>query len=152
MGNDLVDWSDEWVNRLHTKFNDQITATGQQYPTGVSLVCVAVNNYQPPAQNYDLTITTDQQAAAGIKVGSTDAVRDLIHAVSSTGKKEDLQATVWLNYDGNAYVNGNAVSKKATITSHGDTMSPEFKPSDFGWSHWQEGNYWFDIDVPSRAG
>ena len=152
MGNDLVDWSDEWVNRLHTKFNDQITATGQQYPTGVSLVCVAVNNYQPPAQNYDLTITTDQQAAAGIKVGSTDAVRDLIHAVSSTGKKEDLQATVWLNYDGNAYVNGNAVSKKATITSHGDTMSPEFKPSDFGWSHWQEGNYWFDIDVAKQGG
>lgn len=152
MGNDLVDWSDEWVNRLHTKFNDQITATGQQYPTGVSLVCVAVNNYQPPAQNYDLTITTDQQAAAGIKVGSTDAVRDLIHAVSSTGKKEDLQTTVWLNYDGNAYVNGNAVSKKATITSHGDTMSPEFKPSDFGWSHWQEGNYWFDIDVAKQGG
>lgn len=152
MGNDLVDWSDEWVNKLHTKFNDQITATGQQYPTGVSLVCVAVNNYQPPAQNYDLTITTDQQAAAGIKVGSTDAVRDLIHAVSSTGKKEDLQATVWLNYDGNAYVNGNAVSKKATITSHGDTMSPEFKPSDFGWSHWQEGNYWFDIDVAKQGG
>ena len=152
MGNDLVGWSDEWVNRLHTKFNDQITATGQQYPTGVSLVCVAVNNYQPPAQNYDLTITTDQQAAAGIKVGSTDAVRDLIHAVSSTGKKEDLQATVWLNYDGNAYVNGNAVSKKATITSHGDTMSPEFKPSDFGWSHWQEGNYWFDIDVAKQGG
>lgn len=152
MGNDLVGWSDEWVNKLHTKFNDQITATGQQYPTGVSLVCVAVNNYQPPAQNYDLTITTDQQAAAGIKVGSTDAVRDLIHAVSSTGKKEDLQATVWLNYDGNAYVNGNAVSKKATITSHGDTMSPEFKPSDFGWSHWQEGNYWFDIDVAKQGG
>ena len=152
MGNDLVGWSDEWVNRLHTKFNDQITATGQQYPTGVSLVCVAVNNYQPPAQNYDLTITTDQQAAADIKVGSTDAVRDLIHAVSSTGKKEDLQATVWLNYDGNAYVNGNAVSKKATITSHGDTMSPEFKPSDFGWSHWQEGNYWFDIDVAKQGG
>lgn len=120
-------------------------------PEHTSVIVIVLGENEPPA-NYDLTITTDQQAAAGIKVGSTDAVRDLIHAVSSTGKKEDLQATVWLNYDGNAYVNGNAVSKKATITSHGDTMSPEFKPSDFGWSHWQEGNYWFDIDVAKQGG
>lgn len=82
MGNDLVGWSDEWVNRLHTKFNDQITSTGEQYPTGVSLVCVAVNNYQPPVQE-----TPPAPPTKAIEEGvSADSMTNRTTITTGTGK------------------------------------------------------------------
>ena len=152
MGNDLVGWSDEWVNRLHTKFNDQITATGQQYPTGVSLVCVAVNNYQPPAQDYDLTVSTDLSSPTALQVGATDRITDVIHASNNGSSiKENLTGTAVVHFDGNAYVPAAERSKQITFANSGDTSVDLFGPGDFGWEHWPAGNIWVDVQVPKQG-
>lgn len=150
---DLIGYDSEWVEKVHSKFNSQITETGNLYPTGVSVVCVAVNNNQPP-QDYDLTITTTQKAGSSMVVGDTDAVYDVIHASNGGSSiEEKLKATVVLNYDGqpDGYVASKSVSKTVTIANDGDTNSPNFTPSDFGWDHWQEGTYWFDVKVSKQG-
>lgn len=152
MGNDLVDWSDEWVNKLHTKFNDQITATGQQYPTGVSLVCVAVNNYQPPAQDYDLTVSTDLSSPKALQVGATDRITDVIHASNNGSSiKENLTGTAVVHFDGNAYVPAQTKSKQITFANSGDTTVDLFGPGDFGWEHWPAGSIWVDVQVAKQG-
>ena len=52
---------------MYDKFANQIAVTGQQYPTGVQVVCVAVNNNQPP-HDYDLTVTTNHRQRTDLKV------------------------------------------------------------------------------------
>ena len=152
MGNDLVGWSDEWVNKLHTKFNNQITATGQQYPTGVSLVCVAVNNYQPPAQDYDLTVSTDLSSPKALQVGATDRITDVIHANNNGSSiKENLTGTAVVHFDGNAYVPAAERSKQITFSNSGDTTVDLFGPGDFGWEHWPAGNIWVDVQVAKQG-
>ena len=44
---DLKGYNATWVKKVYDKFANQIAVTGQQYPTGVQVVCVAVNNQQP---------------------------------------------------------------------------------------------------------
>lgn len=29
---------------------------------------------------------------------------------------------------------------------------PSFTPSDFGWSSWEAGRYWYDLDIPAQFG
>ena len=152
MGNDLVGWSDEWVNKLHTKFNDQITSTGQQYPTGVSMVCVAVNNYQPPAQDYDLTVSTDLSSPTALQVGATDRITDVIHASNNGSSiKENLTGTAVVHFDGNAYVPAAERSKQITFANSGDTSVDLFGPGDFGWEHWPAGTIWVDVQVAKQG-
>lgn len=149
---DLKGYDSTWVQKVHDKFTDQITTTGNQYPTGVQVVCVAVNNQQPP-RDYDLTVTTNQQSAA-MKVGSTDPVHDTVHANrNGSGLDESLNATAILHYDGhpNGYVAAKSAAKTFTMKNAGDTRTPDFTPADLGMKHWQHGNYWFDIQVSKQG-
>ena len=149
---DLKGYDSTWVQKVHDKFTDQITTTGNQYPTGVQVVCVAVNNQQPP-RDYDLTVTTNQQSAA-MRVGSTDPVHDTVHANrNGSGLDESLNATAILHYDGhpNGYVAAKSAAKTFTMKNAGDTRTPDFTPADLGMKHWQHGNYWFDIQVSKQG-
>ena len=82
-----------WVKKVYDKFANQIAVTGQQYPTGVQVVCVAVNNQQPP-RDYDLTVTTTHKQKTDLKVGSTDPIGDTLHASNNGSSiKENLNGT-----------------------------------------------------------
>ena len=58
-----------------------------------------------------------------------------------------------LHYKGQAqgYMDAPTVSKSVTIANDGDTASPDFTPSDFGWNLWADGTYWFDIHVSQQS-
>ena len=119
-----------------------------------SLRLIVLAKDQPVPENYGLNVSTRQQTNAGIAVGSTDAVSDSI--VTSRGDStisENVSADVWLNYDGHpaGMVDKKSVKKSVTLPNSGTTTSPSFKPSDFGWDYWQEGTYWFDIDVARQG-
>lgn len=148
MGNDLAGWDAAWVDRGKNKFYQQIAATGQAYPTGVQIVCVAANNKQPP-RDYQLTVTTNQQSG-GMAVGDTKPVHDLIH-VSANGSpiRENLNADVILHYDGHpdGYAPAKESRKPVTVANEGDTQSPDFSPADLGMPYWLEGTYWFDVQI-----
>ena len=128
--------------------------TGQQYPTGVQVVCVAVNNQQPP-RDYDLTVTTTHKQKTDLKVGSTDPIGDTLHASNNGSSiKENLNGTAIIHYEGqkNGYVAAKTVSKPITFANSGDTQLDNLAtPADFGMSHWQEGQYWIDIQVAKQG-
>ncbi|MDF7640280.1 LPXTG cell wall anchor domain-containing protein [Bifidobacterium sp. ESL0784] len=145
----LAGWDSGWLARGKSMFEDGINAQAAATPSGVQVVCLAVNNQQPP-RDYTLGLTTSQQMPAGVVVGATDPVRDLIHATGNGSPiSEDVNANVTLYYGGqpDGYVPGTRVTKIAAIHNNGDSWSPLFVPSDLGMSHWQEGPYWFDVGV-----
>ena len=110
--------------KVYDKFANQIAVTGQQYPTGVQVVCVAVNNNQPP-HDYDLTVTTNHRQRTDLKVGSTDPIGDTLHASSNGSSiKENLNGTAIIHYEGqkNGYVAAKTVSKPITFANSGDTQ------------------------------
>lgn len=159
--NALGDKSDElkgydstWVQKVHDKFTDQTTTTGNQYPTGVQVVCVAVNNQQPP-HDYDLTVTTNHRQRTDLKVGSTTPIGDTLHASNNgSGIKENLNGTAVIHYEGqkNGYVAPKTVSKPIAFANSGDTQLDRLAtPEDFGMGHWQEGRYWIDIQVSKQG-
>ena len=152
---DLKGYDSTWIQKVHDKFTDQITTTGNQYPTGVQVVCVAVNNQQPP-HDYDLTVTTNHKQRTDLKVGSTDPIGDTLHASNNaSGIKENLHGTAIIHYEGqkNGYVAARTVSKPITFANNGDTQLDRLAtPADFGMGHWQEGQYWIDIQVAKQGG
>ena len=152
---DLKGYDSTWVQKVHDKFTDQITTTGNQYPTGVQVVCVAVNNQQPP-HDYDLTVTTNHRQGTDLKVGSTTPIGDTLHASNNgSGIKENLNGTAIIHYEGqkNGYVAAKTVSKPITFANSGDTQLDRLAtPADFGMGHWQEGRYWIDIQVARQGG
>ena len=152
---DLKGYDSTWVQKVHDKFTDQITTTGNQYPTGVQVVCVAVNNQQPP-RDYDLTVTTNHRQGADLKVGSTDPIGDTLHASNNgSGIKENLNGTAIIHYEGqkDGYVAAKTVSKPIAFANSGDTQLDRLAtPADFGMGHWQEGRYWIDIQVAKQGG
>lgn len=152
---DLKGYDSTWVQKVHDKFTDQITTTGNQYPTGVQVVCVAVNNQQPP-RDYDLTVTTNHRQGTDLKVGSTDPIGDTLHASNNgSGIKENLNGTAVIHYEGqkNGYVAAQTVSKPIAFANSGDTQLDRLAtPADFGMGHWQEGQYWIDIQVAKQGG
>ncbi len=151
---DLKGYDSTWVQKVHDKFTDQITTTGNQYPTGVQVVCVAVNNQQPP-RDYDLTVTTNHRQGADLKVGSTTPIGDTLHASNNgSGIKENLNGTAIIHYEGqkNGYVAAKTVSKPIAFANSGDTQLDNLAtPADFGMGHWQEGRYWIDIQVSKQG-
>lgn len=151
---DLKGYDSTWVQKVYSKFTEQITTTGNQYPTGVQVVCVAVNNQQPP-RDYDLTVTTNHKQRTDLKVGSTDPIGDTLHASNNGSSiKENLNGTAVIHYEGqkNGYVAAKTVSKPITFANSGDTQLDRLAtPADFGMSHWQEGHYWIDIQVARQG-
>jgi len=151
---DLKGYDSTWVQKVHDKFTDQITTTGNQYPTGVQVVCVAVNNQQPP-RDYDLTVTTNHRQGTDLKVGSTDPIGDTLHASNNgSGIKENLNGTAVIHYEGqkDGYVAAQTVSKPIAFANSGDTQLDRLAtPADFGMGHWQEGRYWIDIQAARQG-
>ncbi len=118
-----------------------------------SIAIIVLDKYQPapPVVDYDLTVTTNVNAPQDLKTGSTGKVSDTIHASQSRGDAQQVNANVIMHYDGNKYVGAKTATKSVRITTKGDTRSPEFAPSDFGWKAWPSGTYWFDVQVPKQG-
>ena len=118
-----------------------------------SIAIIVLDKYQPapPVVDYDLTVTTNVNAPQDLKTGSTGKVSDTIHASQSRGDAQQVNANVIMHFDGNKYVGAKNVTKSVRITTKGDTRSPEFAPSDFGWKAWPAGTYWFDVQVPKQG-
>jgi len=100
---------------------------------------------------YPMSITT---TASGTftRSNTTTQVRDLISA-SNGGSRyaENVDANVIMHWDGKGSSSTISRTKSVTIANNGDTYSPYFSPSDFGWTVWPAGKFWFDVQV-SRQG
>ncbi|MCX8672833.1 LPXTG cell wall anchor domain-containing protein [Bifidobacterium sp. B4001] len=167
-------WMDHWADTVVGKtfsnhgaayttvdnFQDQpgttVNSLAEQYAgdaTHTSVVVIMLNQYEPKPANYRLQVSTDQQSPQAMKVGSTDAVQDVVHASASGSPiRENVNATVVMHYDGqpDGYVGAKQAVKNVTLPNQGDARVG-FAPADFGLAHWQEGRYWFDVQVPKQG-
>ena len=120
-----------------------------------SIVVIVLDKYQPAPANYDLTVTTTHKQRTDLKVGSTTPIGDTLHASSNGSSiRENLNGTAIIHYEGqkNGYVAAKTVSKPITFANSGDTQLDNLAtPADFGMSHWQEGQYWIDIQVAKQG-
>ena len=128
----------------------------EQYVSSTaSIVIIALDKYQPAPPNYDLTVTTTHQQRTDLKVGSTDPIGDILHASNNGSSiKESLNGTGIIHYEGqkNGYAAAKTVSKPIAFANNGDTRLDDLAtPADFGMSHWQEGQYWIDIQVAKQG-
>lgn len=115
-----------------------------------SAVCIALNQDEPPMA-YTLTITTDAANTFPV-AGGTSAVHDVLHANNGgSAIRENVTGNSilhWTSADGKT---SKQVTKSMQIANQGDTRSPDFKPSDFGWDVWQGGSYWFDVQITKQG-
>ena len=120
-----------------------------------SIVVIVLDKYQPAPANYDLTVTTTHKQRTDLKVGSTTPIGDILHASSNGSSiRETLNGTAIIHYEGqkNGYVAAKTVSKPIAFANSGDTQLDNLAtPADFGMSHWQEGQYWIDIQVAKQG-
>ena len=120
-----------------------------------SIVVIVLDKYQPAPANYDLTVTTTHKQRTDLKVGSTTPIGDTLHASSNGSSiRETLNGTAIIHYEGqkNGYVAAKTVSKPIAFANSGDTQLDNLAaPADFGMSHWQEGQYWIDIQVAKQG-
>ena len=142
-----------------SRFNDGVTsinalATREMNKAPVAVVAIVLNQAEPPV-NYDLTVTTNHKQRTDLKVGSADPIGDTLHASNNGSSiKESLNGTAVIHYEGqkNGYVAAKTVSKPITFANSGDTQLDKLAtPADFGMSHWQEGQYWIDIQVAKQG-
>ena len=120
-----------------------------------SIVVIVLDKYQPAPANYDLTVTTTHKQRTDLKVGSTTPIGDILHASSNGSSiRETLNGTAIIHYEGqkNGYVAAKTVSKPIAFANSGDTQLDNLAtPADFGMSHWQEGQYWIDIQAAKQG-
>ncbi|WEV75592.1 LPXTG cell wall anchor domain-containing protein [Bifidobacterium sp. ESL0800] len=166
-------WIDNWIAQVSggtysnsgvsyttgTAFADQpdtsVDSIVDKYASDdVSIVVIMLNRFEPMIPTYDLSLSTSERAPTGMAVGAKNAARDTIHASNNNSPiKEDVNADVTLHYEGqpDGYVPAGQSTKTGGIHNNGDSSSPSFSPSDLSMTHWQEGRYWFDVDVSKQG-
>lgn len=169
-------WQDAWVSsgipnntynyngtdyKTSSPFNDGSTTINSLVRRETdkaprAFIAIALSQYEPAPANYDLTVTTNHKQRTDLKVGSTTPIGDTLHASNNgSGIKENLNGTAVIHYEGqkNGYVAAKTVSKPITFANSGDTQLDNLAtPADFGMSHWQEGQYWIDIQAAKQGG
>lgn len=168
-------WQDAWVSsgipnntynyngtdyKTSSPFNDGSTTINSLVRRETdkaprAFIAIALSQHEPAPANYDLTVTTNHRQRTDLKVGSTDPIGDTLHASNNgSGIKENLNGTAVIHYEGqkNGYVGAKTVSKPITFANNGDTQLDRLAtPADFGMGHWQEGQYWIDIQVAKQG-
>jgi adhesin isopeptide-forming family sspB-C2 type protein len=151
-----VNWNagTTWTDKLGTHSVGTMAHDNVMANEGASVRVIVLAKNQPVPDNYDLSVSTRQQAPAGVNAGSSDAVSDsIVTNRNGSSVAENVNADVWLNYDGHpaGLVASKAVKKSVSLPNQGTSASPAFTPKDFGWNTWPEGNYWFDITVSKQG-
>jgi len=139
----LTGYTPEGITSVHDNFVANIIPNPR-------IVCVALNNLEPLAQNYTLNVTTDHSTPFATAGGSTP-VSDAVNTDDGGSSfVENVDAVVTLHWAG---VEGNPkqASKTVSVANNGTTSSPNFSPSDFGWTSWPEGKFWYDVDIAKQG-
>lgn len=124
-------------------------------PGETQLMIIALNEGEP-ALSYHVDVSTTEHPG-NMYLRNNEPVYDTVHTRVTKGQwpaGNRLGATVWLNYEpghGASAQPTKAVRKNFTISQQGDTNTPQFRPSDFGWKNgWAIGTYWFDITIDKQ--
>ena len=142
-------WFDVWVDKANVALSGD---TGVMALSGT----LSYDGKADAAERFRLDRQTGKATttAAGTfgRAGGMAATHDTLHLAFPGAKT--LKATSTLHYAADAAaVKADASKAKAvTVAANGDVAGPSFAPSDFGWSSWKAGRYWYDLDIPAQSG
>ena len=142
-------WFDVWVDKSDVALSGD---TGVMALSGT----LSHDGKADAAERFRLDRQADKATttAAGTfgRAGGMAATHDTLHLAFPGAKT--LKATSTLHYAADAAaVKADASKAKAvTVAANGDVAGPSFAPSDFGWSSWKAGRYWYDLDIPAQSG
>ena len=142
-------WFDVWVDKADMALSGD---TGVMALSGT----LSHDGKADAAERFRLDRQTGKATttAAGTfgRAGGMAATHDTLHLAFPGAKT--LKATSTLHYAADAAaVKADASKAKAvTVAANGDVAGPSFAPSDFGWSSWKAGRYWYDLDIPAQSG
>ena len=150
-----------WKAGVTYWFDATVKASDASYPSGAQALTADLNHdgSNDAAQQFKLTMDADFSTKAQdtfTQAGGTGAVHDrLLLKSGSDALTADLDVRVTLNW--NASPTGTAGTKsltKAGVFKAGAASSdlPDFTPSDFGWTSWKGGRYWYDVTIPAQNG
>ena len=148
-----------WKAGVTYWFDATVKASDASYPSGAQALTADLNHdgSNDAAQQFKLTMDADFSTQAQdtfTQAGGTGAVHDrLLLKSGSDALTADLDVKVTLNW--NASPTGTAGTKsltKAGVFKAGAASSdlPDFTPSDFGWTSWKGGRYWYDVTIPAQ--
>lgn len=142
-------WFDVWVDKADVALSGDTGVMALSGTLSHDGKADAAERFRFDRQTGKATTT-----AAGTfgRAGGMAATHDTLHLAFPGAKT--LKATSTLHYAADAAaIKADASKAKAvTVAANGDVAGPSFAPSDFGWSAWKAGRYWYDLDIPAQAG
>lgn len=95
---------------------------------------------------------TTTAAGTFARAGGTAATHDTLHLAFPGARTLKVTSTLRYAADAAAVKADASKAKTVTVAANGDVAGPSFTPSDFGWSSWKAGRYWYDLDIPAQFG
>uniref|UniRef100_UPI003FEFCCB1 prealbumin-like fold domain-containing protein n=1 Tax=Bifidobacterium adolescentis TaxID=1680 RepID=UPI003FEFCCB1 len=95
---------------------------------------------------------TTTAAGTFARAGGTAATHDTLHLAFPGARTLKVTSTLHYAADAAAVKADASKAKAVTVAANGDVAGPSFAPSDFGWSSWKAGRYWYDLDIPAQSG
>lgn len=146
----LVGYDANWVNTVKNEFYTATDAAAAASPTMVQVVCVAVNENEPPS-SYDLTVST-QAGGTFNQAGATGDVSDAI-TTSRGGSQisENVTGSISLHWTG---LDGTTRTASKQFTQNNNTtqnVSFGYKDVDAAWKAWPAGSYYYDVTIPKQG-
>lgn len=86
------------------------------------------------------------------RAGGTAATHDTLHLAFPGARTLKVTSTLRYAASDTAVKADASKAKAVTVAANGDVAGPSFAPSDFGWSSWKAGRYWYDLDIPAQSG
>ena len=142
-------WFDVWVDKADVALSGD---TGVMALSGT----LSHDGKADAAERFRL----DRQAgratttAAGTfdRAGGMAATHDTLHLAFPGARTLKVTSTLRYAADAAAVKADASKAKAVTVAANGDVAGPSFTPSDFGWSSWKAGRYWYDLDIPAQSG
>lgn len=142
-------WFDVWVDKADVALSGDTGVMALSGSLSHEGKADAAEQFRLDRQTGKATTTA---AATFARAGGTAATHDTLHLAFPGART--LKATSTLHYAASdTAVKADASKAKAvTVAANGDVAGPSFTPSDFGWSSWKAGRYWYDLDIPAQSG
>lgn len=142
-------WFDVWVDKADVALSGDTGAMALSGALSHDGKADATERFRLDRQSGKATTT-----AAGTfdRAGGMAATHDTLHLAFPGAKTLKVTSTLHYAASGTAVKADASKAKTATVTANGDVAGPSFTPSDFGWSSWKAGHYWYDLDIPAQSG
>lgn len=142
-------WFDVWVDKANVALSGDTGVMALSGTLSHDGKADAAERFRLDRQAGKATTTA---AGTFARAGGTAATHDTLHLAFPGARTLKVTSTLHYAADAAAVKADASKAKVVTVAASGDVAGPSFAPSDFGWSSWKAGRYWYDLDIPAQSG